>query len=102
MLEPIYRNRTYKFSYPITVNGVQVDVSGDAVWFSMDKEKEAAEPKLRLVMDVSSGIPVIELTPTQTKELELAEYYVGINWILDNTDEDYQVLFDRVKVIPAV
>lgn len=102
MLEPIYRNRTYEFEFPISVNGNEVDVSNDEVYFSMDENFGVDAPVIRKAMDVSSGRSKLELAPTETVSLALKEFKVQINWIPFGSTKNYPVLDEKVRVLPVI
>lgn len=99
-MNPIYKNKSYKFSLTISVNDVPVNISNDQVIAYVNKDWNADTPQITANADLtegSTGKATIEFDPTQT-DLLPGTYKIQVVWKLQSSSREFIVLDDTIKI----
>lgn len=96
--------KTYELQF--TENGLQIDITGWSVYFTLKEKMEDSDATAKINKTVTShsaptqGKTLIELTSSDT-DLDAGNYYYSIDYKDD--DDNEQVLFTgRIRVIETV
>lgn len=99
-MKPIYKNKSYKFTITITVNGSIVDISNDQVIAYVNNTYGDDTPSITAEADLSEGTlgkANIEFDKTQTN-LNPGSYFIQVVWKLASSTREFVVFDDLVTV----